>query len=71
MARKHTVEAGDWLGAIANAHGFAHWAKIWDHVRNEGPRALRSSPDMLMVGDEVQIPGQACSRKASELRRNI
>ena len=57
MARKHTVEAGDWIGGIANAHGFAQWAKIWDHARNEGLRALRTSPDMLMVGDEVQIPG--------------
>lgn len=57
MASKHTVAAGDWIGAIADAHGFAHWAKIWDHVCNEGLRALRKSPDMLMVGDEVEVPG--------------
>lgn len=57
MAEKHTVAAGDWIGAIAQAHGFAHWSKIWDHVRNAGLRALRSGPDMLMIGDEVHIPG--------------
>jgi hypothetical protein len=57
VASKHTVVPGDWIGAIANLHGFAHWAKIWDHGRNEALRALRSSPDMLMVGDEVHIPG--------------
>jgi hypothetical protein len=57
VAGKHTVAAGDWIGAIADAHGFAHWAKIWDHSCNEALRALRKSPDMLMVGDDVEIPG--------------
>jgi hypothetical protein len=57
MAEKHTVAPGDWIGAIAQTHGFAQWSKIWDHARNAGLRALRSSADMLMIGDEVHIPG--------------
>ncbi len=57
MAGRHTVAAGDWIGAIADAYGLPHWAKIWDHASNAALRALRSSPDMLMVGDEVHVPG--------------
>jgi hypothetical protein len=57
VATKHTVEPGDWIGAIADQYGFDHWSQIWDHEVNEAIRALRRTPDLLMVGDEVNIPG--------------
>jgi hypothetical protein len=56
MAKTHTVELGDWIGAIAEAYGFDHWSKLWDHKVNEPIRALRKSPDLLLVGDDIQIP---------------
>ena len=56
MAATHIVKAGDWIGAIAEAYGFDHWSRIWDHACNAGLRELRGSPDLLLVGDEVQIP---------------
>jgi hypothetical protein len=52
----HIVEPGDWLGAIAARYGFDHWSRIWDHPVNDDLRELRGSPDLVMVGDEVQIP---------------
>ncbi len=52
----HIVEAGDWIGAIAAAHGFERWSEIWDHEANAPLREQRGSPDLLMVGDEVAIP---------------
>ncbi len=57
MATKHTVAPGDWIGAIAHAHGFKRWSDVWDHDVNAELRALRKTPNMLMVGDEVNIPG--------------
>lgn len=52
----HVVERGDWLGAIAARYGFDHWSRIWDHPANDHLRRLRGSPDLVMVGDEIQIP---------------
>lgn len=52
----HVIEPGDWLGAIAEQYGFDHWSRIWDHPSNDGIRELRGSPDLVLVGDEVQIP---------------
>lgn len=52
----HEIEAGDWLGALADAYGFAHWSSIWDSAVNASLRELRPSPDLLMVGDELHIP---------------
>ncbi len=52
----HVIEPGDWLGAIAAQYGFDHWSRIWDHPANDGLRELRGSPDLVLVGDSVQIP---------------
>lgn len=56
MTTTHTVEPGDWIGNIAERHGFEHWSALWEHPANAPLRELRSSPDLLMLGDEVRIP---------------
>lgn len=56
MSTTHTIEAGDWIGAIAERFGFPHWSALWEHPVNAPIRELRGSPDLLMVGDELQIP---------------
>jgi len=52
----HIIEPGDWIGAVAAAHGLPHWRLIWDHPANAELRELRGSPDLLMVGDAVHVP---------------
>ena len=52
----HTIEPGDWIGAIAATHELSHWSVIWDHPANAELREVRGSPDLLMVGDELHIP---------------
>jgi hypothetical protein len=62
MAKSHTVQAGDWIGAIAKVHGFSHWTQLWEHALNDALRLERPSPDLLMVGDEVRVPEPADAR---------
>ncbi|MEM7160517.1 MAG: peptidoglycan-binding protein [Myxococcota bacterium] len=57
MKRTHRVQPGDWLGSIAARYGFEHGSALWEHPVNAQLRELRSSPDLLMVGDEVTLPG--------------
>ena len=52
----HTIEPGDWIGAIATTRGLSHWSVIWDHPANAELRQLRGSPDLLMVGDDLHVP---------------
>lgn len=54
--KTHRIEPGDWLGAIADRYGFDHWSTLWEHPANASLRELRTSPNMVMVGDEVSIP---------------
>lgn len=49
----HTIERGDWIGAIAATHNLSHWSVIWDHPANAELCDLRGSPDLLMVGDAL------------------
>lgn len=58
----HEIEAGDWLGAVAEIYGFEHWSRIWDAPSNASLRERRPSPDMLMIGDEVHVPEDDAER---------
>jgi len=56
MPRSHVIAAGDWLGGLAERYGLGHWSHVWNHPANSELRQRRASPDLLMVGDIVQIP---------------
>jgi hypothetical protein len=68
MASEHIVGPGDWIGAIAQAHGFRHWAELWEHPVNEKLRGVRGSPDLLMIGDVVNIPAPEERRRGTRVR---
>ncbi len=56
MAEYHTVEQGEFLAAIAAAHGFMSSATIWNHPANCDLKALRVNPNILLPGDQIFIP---------------
>jgi hypothetical protein len=56
MPRAHVIEAGDWLGELAERYGVGHWSHIWNDPANVELRERRGSPDLVMIGDVVQIP---------------
>lgn len=62
MATIHTLVAGDWIDGLARRYGIGSAAEIWDHARNVELRALRGTPDLLMVGDRIFIPDATRSR---------
>jgi Putative peptidoglycan binding domain len=53
---EHVVEQGECISTITLAHGFADWKKIWNDPANEALRKLRKNPNVLHVGDVIQIP---------------
>lgn len=55
MAKKHIVRSGDCITSIAFNNGF-YWKTIWDHPVNRNLVRLRQDPNILLVGDEVEIP---------------
>ncbi len=59
MPRAHVIEAGDWLGDLAERFGVGHWSHIWNDPANAELRERRASPDLVMIGDVVQIPDAA------------
>ncbi len=65
MAKTHVVGPGEWLGVIASRYGFGHWAQLWEYEANAALRGKRSSPDLVMVGDEVVIPERERRRGAT------
>jgi hypothetical protein len=59
MPTGHIIQAGDWLGELAQRYGLGHWSHIWNDAANAELKQLRKTPDLLMVGDLVQIPDEA------------
>lgn len=55
MSKTHRLEPGDWIGSIAHNYGLRP-AELWEHPLNAPIRELRGTPNLLMVGDEIQIP---------------
>jgi hypothetical protein len=56
MPHSHIIAAGDWLGDLADRYGIGHWSHIWNDESNSELKHRRGSPDLLMIGDVVQIP---------------
>lgn len=53
--QRHVVKQGECVASIAFAYGF-HPDTIWEAPENESLRQQRSSPHVLLPGDELVIP---------------
>lgn len=56
MPKTHRVEQGDCLHSLAARYGFASYRDLWDHAGNRALRDQRGRPDLLLPGDQVEIP---------------
>lgn len=56
MPVRHTVVAGETMATLAERHGFARGANLYEHPDNADLRDRRENPDVLAPGDEVVIP---------------
>lgn len=52
----HKVRPGDFLAEIARKAGFVDWKVIYDLPANAALWARGRSPDLLLPGDEIEIP---------------
>lgn len=59
MAAHYTIQQGDTLVSIAQAHGFFDPMTIWQHGENAALRAKRKNPNVLLPGDALFIPDKA------------
>jgi hypothetical protein len=55
----HTVQSGECLSSIAKLYGLHDWRTIYNHGKNQGFRAKRPNPNILLPGDELFIPDRA------------
>jgi hypothetical protein len=53
---QHVVSRGECLSSIAHDYGIARWQTIYNDPANEAFRDLRPDPNVIMIGDIVQIP---------------
>lgn len=53
---KYVVQQGDHLSKIATDHGLRLWETIWDHPDNAAIKQKRVNPNVLLPGDELEIP---------------
>jgi hypothetical protein len=56
MSVVHVVKPGDCLLRIAQQYGFADWRTIYEHADNSEFRQLRTNPNAIYPGDQIQIP---------------
>lgn len=56
MARSHTIAEGDCCSSLAAAAGLLDHHAVYDHGDNAALKARRPNPNMLLVGDVVQVP---------------
>jgi murein DD-endopeptidase MepM/ murein hydrolase activator NlpD len=60
----YTVKQGDCLSSIASRNHMA-WQTIWDHADNKDLRELRKNPNVLRVGDVLEIPDKHQKQSAA------
>lgn len=56
MATVHTVQQGETLNRIARQYDFISGEKIYNHEDNAEFRALRTNPNVIYPGDQINIP---------------
>lgn len=59
---KYTAQPGDCVSSIAKTHGL-FWKTVLDHADNSKLKQLRKDPNVLLPGDQVEVPDL---RKRSE-----
>jgi hypothetical protein len=52
----HTVVQGEFLAKIARNYGFTDYLPIWTYGPNSDLRKERTSPNVLLPGDQLEIP---------------
>jgi hypothetical protein len=52
----HVVAKGEHIAQIARKYGFENYTPLWEHPKNAELKALRATPFVLDVGDEIFIP---------------
>jgi hypothetical protein len=60
----HVVKQGEHLTQIADQYGFRNFETIWNHPGNAGLKASRSSPNVLLPGDTLEIPDKSDKKTA-------
>lgn len=65
IAARHTVKQGETLLRIAQQYGFTESQSLYQHPTNKAFRQLRSNPNLICAGDEINIPH---SQTVSELK---
>jgi len=56
MATSHTIQQGEHISKIATKYGFRDYRTIWNDGRNAALKKKRVNPNVLLPGDELQIP---------------
>jgi LysM repeat protein len=56
MATSHTIQQGEHISKIAAKYGFRDYRTIWNDGRNAALKQKRVNPNVLLPGDELQIP---------------
>jgi hypothetical protein len=56
MAATHVVKQGEHGSGIAEQYGFLKLSTVWNDDSNGDIRQKRETPDILLPGDEIQIP---------------
>jgi hypothetical protein len=59
MSTPYRVQRGDTLTKIAQKFGFRSWVTIYHDDDNKGFRRFRPNPNLIYVGDVIQIPDGA------------
>jgi N-acetylmuramoyl-L-alanine amidase len=62
------IQPGDCISSLAAEYGLP-WKVIWEHPNNAQLKALRKTPNVLAVGDQVFVPQVEPPKEDRETRR--
>jgi len=66
VPKTYVVQQGDHISQIAEKYDFRSYLTIWDDAANADLRKQRKSPNVLLPGDELEIPDRAPKSAACE-----
>src|SRR5512133_2852602 len=74
MSQKHVVQQGEHGSAIAAKYGFYTVSTLWNAAENSALSARRETPDILLPGDEIQVPDKSVEpvqRRTTQVHRFV